>query len=249
MTMKVRPGIPQADIDMFCKRASKLTLSQVVEKVTVTEQLKAQGAARRLEYLFDITFFPEAEYIAEHEVDPSEILACFATKFPLTLKREIVNEMKRLDTDVKTQMAELGRGKKTREEGAADGDGGDDDAGESKKKRGDDEGSEVGDGDADDAKRARQRKQQATYDEDDEEQEEEEKDMEAELEAEFASDSESDSEDIAKARSKGLQENAKRVADLFMGHLHQCTSFDFSESRCTFTLEVCHAYQALSISY
>ncbi len=61
-----------------------------------------------------------------------------------------------------------------------------------------------------------QRKQQATYDEDDEEQEEEEKDMEAELEAEFASDSESDSEDI-KARSKGLQENAKRVADLFMG--------------------------------
>ncbi|PBK69851.1 beta and beta-prime subunits of DNA dependent RNA-polymerase [Armillaria solidipes] len=237
MTMKVRPGIPQEDIDTFCKRASKLTLSQVVEKVTVTEQLKAQGAARRLEYLFDIAFFPEAEYIAEHEVDPSEILACFATKFPLTLKREIVNEMKRLDSDVKTQMAELGRGKKTREEGAADGDGGDDDPGESKKKRGDDEGSEVGDGDADDAKRARQRKQQATYDEDDEEPEEEEKDMEAELEAEFASDSESDSEDIAKARSKGLQENAKRVADLFMGHLHQCTSFDFSESRCTFTLE------------
>ncbi|KAK0190723.1 hypothetical protein F5146DRAFT_1045469 [Armillaria mellea] len=229
MSMKVRPGIPQADIDMFCKRASKLTLSQVIEKVTVTEQLKAQGAARRLEYLFDIAFFPEAEYIAEHEVDPSEILACFATKFPLTLKREIVNEMKRLDSDVKTQMAELGRGKKTREQGAADGDGGDDDAGEVVKS---------GMADADDAKRARQRKQQATYDEDDEEEpEEEEKDMEAELEAEFASDSESDSDDIAKARSKGLQENAKRVADLFMGHLHQCTSFDFTESRCTFTLE------------
>ncbi|KAK0461936.1 uncharacterized protein EV420DRAFT_137191 [Desarmillaria tabescens] len=237
MTMKVRPGIPQADIDMFCKRASKLTLSQVVEKVTVTEQLKAQGAARRLEYLFDITFFPEAEYTAEHEVDPSEILACFATKFPLTLKREIVNEMKRLDSDVKTQMAELGRGKKTREEGVADGDGGDEDAGEPKRTRGDDEGSEVGDGDADDAKRARQRKQQATYDEDDEEQEEEEKDMEAELEAEFTSDTESEYEDKAKARSKELQEDAKRVGDLFMGHLHQCTSFDFSESRCTFTLE------------
>jgi DNA-directed RNA polymerase I subunit RPA1 len=239
MTMKIRPGTPQEDIDLFCKRASRVKLSQVVDSVVVREELKVEGRARRTQLTADINFFPQDEYQAEYDVDPLDILEVFATKFPLMLKKEILKEMKKLDADLRGQIADLGKGKKAKE-GADDEEAGEDEEGDSTKKKKDaGEGSEVGDGDADDEKRARQRKEQASYDSDEGDMDDPEEYRDDDLEAEFASPG-ADHEDqlVEEGVQESFQSKVKKVTDVFTRNLHQATSFKFTESDCTFQLEV-----------
>ena len=136
MTMKVKDGVSEADIKTFCKRASRVTLAQLVEGVVVNEQLRVEGQARRTQFTVDLNFFPKEEILEEHDVDPLDILSVFATKFPLLLKKELQNELKKLDADLKSQIAELGKGKAVR---TREGTVGDDDEGDSGK-RGKEEG-------------------------------------------------------------------------------------------------------------
>ncbi|KAJ7228454.1 hypothetical protein GGX14DRAFT_413252 [Mycena pura] len=237
MTMIVRPDIAPEDVDTFCKRASRVTLAQVVENITVRERLVVEGEARRTQFMVDLTLFPKKEYVSEYDIDPVEILGCFSTKFPLKLKKEMQAEMKKLDADLKSQIKELGQGKKTK--AAEQGDGEEDESDESvakSKKRDDDEASEAGDGDADDEKRARQKKQQATYEEDDDEAEEEAFNDD-DIEAAYASDT--PPEVLKKAqKTKGLSvKRISEVTDAFTKNLHHATSFSFDESSCSFQLE------------
>ena len=235
MTMKVRRGISPHDIGLFCKRASRVTLSQVVDNVTVQEELRAEGQARRTQFTVDINFYPEHEYQEEHDLEPAEILAAFGVKFPLTLKKEMLSEMKKLDADLKSQMAQLGQGKKVKsKEGEAIDD---DDEDSFRRKKYDGEGSEVGDGDADDAKHARQKEQRATYDSDDEDAEEVVDDDA--IEAEFAEGDEAADERITKkAKPSSFKSVVNRISELFQRHLQHCTSFSCNETKCTFKLEV-----------
>ncbi|EEB96509.1 hypothetical protein MPER_04347 [Moniliophthora perniciosa FA553] len=90
MSMQVRAGISQEDIDRFCKRASKLTfVPSLSKRVAVTEKLVSNGDARRRLYTIEIFLFPREEYEAEYDTDPMEVLACFAVQFPLVLKKEM----------------------------------------------------------------------------------------------------------------------------------------------------------------
>ncbi|KAG5220230.1 RNA polymerase largest [Salix suchowensis] len=95
-------------------RCISAVLSQIIDNVTVKERLKVEGETRRTEFSVKLSFFPQEEYEAEYDVEPSEIMGCFASKFPLLLKKEMQLEMKRLDADLKSQIAELGKGKKER---------------------------------------------------------------------------------------------------------------------------------------
>jgi len=239
MTMKIRQGISQEDIDSFCKRASRITLSQVVENVVVREIFRVEGKARRVVFNIDINFFPPEEYMTEYDVEPMEILNAFSGRFPLTLKKEIANEMKRLDADLKSQIAELGKGKKTKEKESASDDA-DDDGEAPKKKKDDDEESEVGDGDADDNKGTRQKKQRASYESDEEQDEGEGELDDAEIEAAYAEDEDDMNVDEGEKKRKDstLEEEADRVADLFIQHLLHASTFVFTPSQCNFELEV-----------
>jgi len=239
MTMKIRQGISQEDIDSFCKRASRITLSQVVENVVVREFFRVGGKARRVVFNIDINFFPPEEYMTEYDVEPMEILNAFSGRFPLTLKKEIANEMKRLDADLKSQIAELGKGKKTKEKESASDDA-DDDGEAPKKKKDDDEESEVGDGDADDNKGTRQKKQRAPYESDEEQDEGEGELDDAEIEAAYAEDEDDMNVDEGEKKRKDstLEEEADRVADLFIQHLLHASTFVFTPSQCNFELEV-----------
>lgn len=245
MAMKVREGTSQGDIDLFCKRASRVTLSQLVENVIVRETSKAEGQARRTVFSIDINFFPEDEYTVEYDVEPTEILNVFSIRFPLMLKREIASEMKKLDADLKSQISELGKGKRRSEREVGD-DADEDEDGEEapKKKRADDEESEVGDGDADDDKRTRQKKEQATYesDEDEDEDEPEGEFDDTEIEAAYAGDEDSMDVDSVEKKKKrklsSLEEETERVGDMFTQHLLHATSFSFTPSQCNFVLEV-----------
>ncbi|KAG6877243.1 hypothetical protein C0992_010469 [Termitomyces sp. T32_za158] len=243
--MKVRKGTSPEDIDIFCKRASRVKLSQIVENVTVREQMKVEGSARRTQFTIELKFFPKKEYIAEYDTYPSEILAAFATRFPLTLKKEIQAEMKKLDADLRSQIAELGKGKKVKAR-EGEGDGGRDEEGDEgeeavpKNRRDEDEESEVGDGDADDEKRVRQKKAQASYESDEDDEEDAEEYGDEALEAEFASQAGSDDEDtrqVKKTKVSSFENQIKEVENEFLKNLHPATKFSFTEAGCTFQLE------------
>jgi DNA-directed RNA polymerase I subunit RPA1 len=238
--MTVRPGIADEDIDIFCKRASRVTLAQVVENITVRERLTVDGEARRTQFTIDLAFYPKKEYLAEYDIDPIEILLSFTTKFPLNLKKEIQAEMKKLDADLKSQIKELGQGKKTKPRaGEVEGDDDDGDEPKSKgRKKDDDEESEAGDGDADDEKRARQKKQQATYSDDEDDEDGEEALDDADIEAAYASDTDAPKVPKKKLQSLSMAKRVSVVADTFTKNLQQATSFSFDESKCTFQLQV-----------
>ena len=244
MTMKVRRGISPHDINLFCKRASRITLSQIVDNVVVHEQLRVENEARRTQFTVNIIFYPRHEYQEEHDLQPAEILAAFGVKFPLTLKKEMVNEMKDFDADLKNQMAQLGQGKKVRSrEGEADED--EEDIDTSRKKNTEEE-SEVGDGDADEVKHSKQKKQQATYDSDDEDDGDEDKpDDDAALETGETFDHHLDGDEaiLKKPKSSSFKLLVDRVSGLFQRHFHHAIAFDFDESQCTFKLEVSLSFQ------
>lgn len=251
MNMLVRQGIQVSDIDTFCKRASRLTLAQIVDKVVVKETLIANGNTRSKQFDIELVFYPEDDYRAEYDVEPLEILSAFGTKFPLLLKREVQNELKRLDQDLKSQMANVGRGKAARDQpGDANSRGDDDadaDADNARRTKGadDDDASEVGDGDAAATKRQRQSKEQATYEEDDEDDEDEDDGFlkefgDDELEAAFASaDEDSDTEDPKKKTGPDdLTKEVGIVEQLFMENFSYTTSFTFNEAGCSIGLQV-----------
>ncbi|PSS35416.1 hypothetical protein PHLCEN_2v1571 [Hermanssonia centrifuga] len=242
MTMAISQGVSAEDIDAFCKKAGRLTLSQVVDKVTVKETLSVEGASRSKEFTIDLVFYPQAEYEVEYDVQPSEILSAFGTKFPLILKREIQNELKKLDQDMKTQMAEIGRGKAVRDQpgGAEDADEDGDKDTSKRKDKDDDDVSEIGDGDATSAKRERQAKEQATYEEDEDDEDAEDDIMKQydddEIEAAYASADEKDDTEKLRSVSESLAKQASAVEQLFMENFSYTTSFTFNDSGCTIAL-------------
>lgn len=245
MVATVRSGIALKDIDTFCKRAGRLTMSQVVDKVVVKETLAATGSSRTKDFSIELVFYPRPDYQTEYDVEPSEILSAFGTKFPLVLKKEIQNELKKLDQDMKTQMAEIGKGKTVREPaGAGEAEAGADDFEEGRTGRGgkdDDETSEIGDGDATAAKRQRQAKEQATYDEDEDDDEDEPMDQydDDAIEAAYAgsadSDTDSASEDVD---AEDLSDQIDAVEQNFMQNFSYTKSFAFRDSDCTIELQV-----------
>ncbi|KAF9226653.1 beta and beta-prime subunits of DNA dependent RNA-polymerase [Gyrodon lividus] len=237
MTMDVVPDVSDAHITMFCKRASKLALSQIIDKATVKERLSVQGDARRTEFAIDLSFYPEEEYVEAYDVQPPEILAVFGTRFPSILKREIQLEMKKLDADLRSQIAQLGKGKASKELAVGE-TGADDEGGEDAGEKGGDGDSEHGDGDADDAKRARQKKEQFSYESDEES---ENAFDDAAIEATYAfeeEDPEADTEGVDKklGRPTTLRDQAKIIAEQFANTFHQASTFKFSESACSFKL-------------
>lgn len=264
MTMTIPASIPIPSIDSFCKKASRLTLSQVIDVVTVTESLIVNPndqSTRTKHFTIDLAFFPASEYTTEYDVTPKDILAVFGAMFPLILRKEIVAEMKKLDEDLKNQMAELGKGKNPSGDeapGGGDDDGEVNDSAEPKGRSGkdDDEASEVGDGDASGEKRRRQAKQVATYESDDDEDENvasEDEFGDAGVEAAYADKGDSDDEDedgeknSKKSKVPGsLKAAVAKVEQEFLQHFPQATSFKFTEAGSTIELEVSFRLCALA---
>ncbi len=256
MTMTMAKGISVDRADAFARRASRVTLSQVVDEVTVVERLAVNNQARQKQFTIDIEFYPEEEYRAEFEVSPSQLVGVFGTRFSLILKHEIQVEMRKLAADLKSQITELGKGKAAPagEEGAsaAAGDGEEDaDAGEPPRRRDDDEGSEADDGDASREKRHRQKHQQTSYesDEDGDELDEdgegnfEPQPLDVGLEAGHTPSGTvaAANEPEKQAHKKGglkLKEVVRRAEQAFLENFTNATAFNFTPSGCKIELEV-----------
>ena len=256
MTITVAKGISEDQIDAFARRASRLTLSQVIERVTVEERFTVNNQARRKQFTIDIVFYPEREYRAEFDVSPMELVNAFRNRFPLTLKREIQLEIKRFAAELKRQADEIGKGSTMPQ-----GEGGassavehaeedvDADAGEPAPRGDDDDESEAGDGDASMEKRQRQKQQQTSYESEDDD-DDTENDIEppdAEMETASALDAEVPvNEELKKHRKKTkLKEVVSQVEQAFLENFPIATSFDFNSSRCNIVMEVSGTRSAL----
>lgn len=244
MTMKVCADVVVATMDKFCKRASHLALSHLVDRITVKEQLVLKGESRSKEFTIDLAFYPRSEYEQEYNVSPREMLSSFANKFPLIFKKELQVELKKLGADLKSQKSELGKGKTVRAHQGAAGDAEED--GDDPRSGGrdddDDNASEIGDGDATASKMKRQRKEQATYNEDDEDDEDADEGGEIGDGIEVAYTSSSDDNEGSDADmhedADGLAEAHGRVESLFFENLPSATSFSLRDSGCMIGLQV-----------
>lgn len=230
MKLEIRPEVTDEQLEHFCKEASRVTLSQVVEEVTVDERLSSKteesGNSRDKLYTVNLSLYPRAEYEEEFRTSLDQILRSFGGSFIPIFDKEISKALKTANKGAK--LSEIGRAQKG---GGTDG--------KSRTETGDDlengdgqgaledemalpSNAEVDehDGDADDARRAKQGKQATSY-EDDSEDEEDNDDLgvpkdDAALEAAFAdSDDEKtdreDEADLSDVDSEEIDEQTEKL--------------------------------------
>jgi len=161
MGLPIRKGTPAEDVKAFCQKASRLNLSYLVDKIRVVERITEVVSSRYRIFSVTIHFFPRGEYMEEHYLTTSQLLEAIGSKFAPALKKAIKTDFYKLDTDIKAQLATVGKGKAIRNRpGGQEGD--DEPEGHIR-----DEGYELEDGEADAELKRRKRKEQATYGDDD----------------------------------------------------------------------------------
>ena len=162
MSLPIRKGTPAGDVKAFCQRASCLTLSYLVDKITVVERITEAVNSRSKVFSVTIEFFPHEEYMEEHLFTTSQLLEALGKKFVPALKKAITAEFRKLNADMAAQLATVGKGKRIRNRpGGQEGD-------DELEDRYGDEESELGDGDAEADMQRSKKKEHATYEDDDE---------------------------------------------------------------------------------
>jgi len=161
MKLPLREGVSVSDSETFIKQVSRLNLSQVAERVTVTERLSGRSAeeSRLRRYTVLLEFYPPEEYRSEYEITSDQLHDSLAFSFALKLKKEIVEEM-RTAQKTKTQDLQVGQGLRVRGNDLAE-----DEDGQAGRRGRDDE-LDDDDGDTYQAKRQAQARQHE-YEEDD----------------------------------------------------------------------------------
>ncbi|KAG9037406.1 hypothetical protein FRB95_005695 [Tulasnella sp. JGI-2019a] len=165
MTLPIKMGTSREAIDIFCKKANRLTLSEVINNVQVTERLVITGAVRKRQFSVQVNLFPQAHYEKEYRVTKEELLATLGQAFPARLKMEISKELKKMGIATKMQSARIGKGKKQARENGTIRIGAEDDETETNVAE-DGNDSDMSDVDAEDEKAAKRKTEQASYDDD-----------------------------------------------------------------------------------
>ncbi|KAI1321572.1 hypothetical protein EDD11_003052 [Mortierella claussenii] len=204
MTLNIKPGVAESQLQSFCQDTSRLTLAQLIDNVQVTERLISKSAAtnqkRHKVFAIRLNLFREDEYQAEYGVTSNDVEGVIERQFVKKLETAILRDLRRVYRKTKGASAdEIGKPSKVKE-GTADGDDRDDEAEVSRQEAGGDE-SDDGDGDATAEKMSKRGKQQASYDEPDSDDEaviksadKAQKELDGE-DSEVSSDSSDDSED------------------------------------------------------
>ncbi|KAK4517294.1 uncharacterized protein ATC70_000628 [Mucor velutinosus] len=211
MLLPLRAETTPKKASQFCKAASRLTLAQLVDDVSVTEKTTAKSAEnnyrRTKTYSIRLNLFNESEYNEEYRVTANRIKEVLSSTFLKDLEELIRKDIK----DTK-KMDDIGKAHKMT--GPSD-DNANENLGDAAAQDGYDSDA-ANEGDAKAARRSAQNKQQATYDgpdEDDVVMDEIEKSLEDE-EAEFeeavlaGDDDEEESAPKRSSKSGNLELNA-----------------------------------------
>ncbi|RUS34142.1 DNA-directed RNA polymerase I complex large subunit Nuc1 [Jimgerdemannia flammicorona] len=212
MLLSLLPTVTNDRSTSFCKDASRLALSQIMDEVRVTERMAGKTAAtgyqRHKIYNIRLHFFTKNEYLEEYNVRPAHIEDVIERAFVKKLENAILRDLRKVYRKSKGNIAETDEieiGKPIRQTRAKDN--GADDT-ESVGQNGDE--SDDGDGDATATRLANRGAQHATYDAPDEDDEEviqamdKSLDQEEELDAEMAENSDDNSIDDIDKEAKIL---------------------------------------------
>jgi DNA-directed RNA polymerase I subunit RPA1 len=160
MTLYPNSELTLEEAAKFAKGISRLSLAEVVDKVSVSENLK-KGNMKR--YRIRLDFFPAEEYCEEYAIQVHDVLEAVSKRFLPRLQAVVRKELKKKGQTFKRSDArpEIGKSAGRIEEGPSqpegEGDGGDSDS---------DDGA---DGDASAAKRKANRSENISYEEPDDE--------------------------------------------------------------------------------
>ncbi|KAG9698358.1 beta and beta-prime subunits of DNA dependent RNA-polymerase, partial [Aureobasidium melanogenum] len=137
MTLHVNPEIPKEESEQFAKGISRLSLAEVLDKVTVTEKIgKGVAYEQAKSYTVRLQLFPSDEYTKEYAITVEDVARTIETKFLPRLQAVVRKELKKKG-DQKTlkksdAMPEIGESAGTieQESGRPEGEreGGDDDS-------------------------------------------------------------------------------------------------------------------------
>lgn len=106
MTLPILDDVTDEVADTFCKNITKVMLSEVIDKVHVTETINASGSSSNSRsYVVNIKFFEETEYQEEYDVSKQELQTIVADKFIASLEAAIIKEIKK---QKKTSLPDVG---------------------------------------------------------------------------------------------------------------------------------------------
>lgn len=168
MQLPILSDVTDSDLKSFCQSSTRLTLSQIIDEVTVQERLSPKseknGYSRRKLYTVRLAFFPSPDYISEYSINSEQILAGIQRTFVPLLDKAITREIKLNDKELRGQAGDMIRAQRNTAVNAATGRDDPDEA-EDSIPVGREDGEEI-DGDADDYRRRKQGKDDADYDDD-----------------------------------------------------------------------------------
>ncbi|OQD78344.1 hypothetical protein PENDEC_c001G02119 [Penicillium decumbens] len=100
MTLLLNEGIPDKDAEQFAKAISKLTVAEIVDKVTISERIgSGVGYAKAKIYDIDIDFFPAEEYRKEYAINTKDVQKALQNKFIARLVKLTRTELKKRNED------------------------------------------------------------------------------------------------------------------------------------------------------
>lgn len=127
MSLPVLPTVSDGEAVEFCKFASKLNLSHIVESVNVRETLSGKDpntGARSKVYVLRVTFWKRQEYAEEYDMSEHQLEQVIERKFVPMLEKAITHDLRktksrRLSSEkVADDDEEVGKPQKSFEEGA-----------------------------------------------------------------------------------------------------------------------------------
>ncbi|KAL7275542.1 hypothetical protein RUND412_001501 [Rhizina undulata] len=163
MTLTLKKHVTDREAEVFAKKSSKLLLSEVIEKVTITEKISKATK----EYLIRLDLFLREEYEEEYSITKKQVFGILQNKFLKSLETTVTKALNPKKSKSKERigkddaMPDVGESSGQIEEAARnEGD-----------MRGEDE-SDDDDGDATNAKQKSKRSEAVSYDNPDEDEEE-----------------------------------------------------------------------------
>lgn len=95
MTLPILDHINDEQADIFCKNVGRILLSEVVDKVTVTETRTSSGSIHNRAYHIRLDFYTREEYENEYDISDFHVLKCVTNGFLVSLESSIKKEFKR----------------------------------------------------------------------------------------------------------------------------------------------------------
>lgn len=231
MTLPLLKDISDAQADIFCKSVAKIVLSEVVDRVIVTENVgkSADGTTTRA-YTIRLNFYTREEYESEYDISQSQLEFTMTHLFIDSLTSQIKKEIRKNNITDES----IGTAIPMRSDIPVS--------------SGKDDYSDGEDGDADDEKIKSSTKQSVSYDAPDEEELEamekaqrtsDEEDSDSESSDAESSDSEDEDDKTSSRRAVRSSDAKAREEAIFTKHPN-CSKFDFDDvdgEYCEFRLE------------